>query len=294
MTDIEAKLIREQPRFKGIGKLKRKIGEASFAEIKDEEALDFAGAVLSAADKEKRVFCSDFISEDMIKLILSNGCEPVFIDIAEEDWNLDPEVLKPAFEKYPDVKTVITHETPDECSFYDVCGEHEIRLIEEKTVLFSGAQPDREADIYDCYAERLEKSGLMYMDPLGISCLICDCGAGYETDETQHGTSSPDEIKEVLEAFGAKSRRLSIPLHMRTEYSTYDHITLDGSVRDWKYGADSIWERSDESRFIYEHGLLLPNDNSITAEEQDHIIEIIYSSFDAPDFSRDLWIAAKA
>lgn len=56
----------------------------------------------------KRVFCSDLTTADMVNPIVFEGGDPVFIDSAEgTDWSMDPEVLKLAFVKYPDVKIVV-------------------------------------------------------------------------------------------------------------------------------------------------------------------------------------------
>lgn len=59
---------------------------------------------------KKRVFCSDLTFAATVNPVVYEGGEPVFIDASQEDWNMDPQALETAFEKYPDVKIVIlTH-----------------------------------------------------------------------------------------------------------------------------------------------------------------------------------------
>lgn len=59
---------------------------------------------------KKRVFCSDLTFAATVNPVVYEGGEPVFIDASPDDWNMDPQALKVAFEKYPDVKIVIlTH-----------------------------------------------------------------------------------------------------------------------------------------------------------------------------------------
>lgn len=55
----------------------------------------------------KRFFCSDFTAAAAVNPIVYEGGEPVFIDASPDDWNMDPQALESAFEKYPDVKLVV-------------------------------------------------------------------------------------------------------------------------------------------------------------------------------------------
>ncbi len=55
----------------------------------------------------KRVFCTSLTFAATVNPVVYEGGEPVFIDSSPEDWNMDPQALALAFEKYPDVKLVI-------------------------------------------------------------------------------------------------------------------------------------------------------------------------------------------
>lgn len=60
---------------------------------------------------------------------------PVFIDSETETWNMDPEALKKAFEKYPNPKAVIVvhlYGTPAKLDeIMEICREHNVPLIED-------------------------------------------------------------------------------------------------------------------------------------------------------------------
>ncbi len=198
MTDVAAKRIREQPRFRGIfqknGKFDEKVALASPTVHGDEskyieESLrtEFSGENRSALEKEaagyvgafnaialksgrgaadlavrlaaeeiygsanrayafdggwkdgalsgKRVFCSDFMPPKTVGSVLSEGGEPVFIDVSVEDWCMDPEVLEIAFQKHEDVKLVIMNHAygfPGQIKeIKRICEEHGALLIED-------------------------------------------------------------------------------------------------------------------------------------------------------------------
>ena len=60
---------------------------------------------------------------------------PVFIDSETETWNMDPQALKKAFEKYPNPKAVIVvhlYGTPAKLDeIMEICREHNVPLIED-------------------------------------------------------------------------------------------------------------------------------------------------------------------
>lgn len=60
---------------------------------------------------------------------------PVFIDSETDTWNMNPEALKKAFEKYPNPKAVIVvhlYGTPAKLDeIMEICAEHQVPLIED-------------------------------------------------------------------------------------------------------------------------------------------------------------------
>lgn len=84
---------------------------------------------------KKRVFCSDLTFAATVNPVVYEGGEPIFIDASPEDWNMDPQALKVAFENYPDVKIVIlTHlyGVPAQVNeIRKICDRHDALLIED-------------------------------------------------------------------------------------------------------------------------------------------------------------------
>lgn len=82
-----------------------------------------------------KVFCSDMTFAATVNPVLYEGGEPVFIDTGYDDWNMDPEALKKAFEKYPDVNVVVVanlYGTPANLKeIRKICDDHGAILIED-------------------------------------------------------------------------------------------------------------------------------------------------------------------
>ncbi len=84
---------------------------------------------------KKRVFCSDLTFDATVNPIVYEGGEPVFIDASYEDWNMDPEALELAFQRYPDVKLVVLvhlYGVPGQIDeIKSICEKHGALLIED-------------------------------------------------------------------------------------------------------------------------------------------------------------------
>ena len=82
-----------------------------------------------------KVFCTDMTFAATVNPVLYEHAEPVFIDTSYDDWNMDPEALKKAFEKYPEVKVVVVanlYGTPAKLKeIRAICDEHNAILIED-------------------------------------------------------------------------------------------------------------------------------------------------------------------
>ena len=82
-----------------------------------------------------KVFCSDMTFAATVNPVLYECGEPVFIDTGYDDWNMDPNALKIAFEKYPGVKVVVVanlYGTPAKLKeIRQICDDHGAILIED-------------------------------------------------------------------------------------------------------------------------------------------------------------------
>lgn len=81
------------------------------------------------------VFSSDLTFSATCNPICYEKGTPVFIDSEEDTWNMDPQALKKAFDKYPQVKAVICahlYGTPAKIDeIRDLCDSYHVPLIED-------------------------------------------------------------------------------------------------------------------------------------------------------------------
>ena len=81
------------------------------------------------------VFCSSLTFSATANPIIYQNAIPVFIDSEKDTWNMDPEALKRAFEKYPNPKAVIVahlYGTPAKLDkILEICKEYNVPLIED-------------------------------------------------------------------------------------------------------------------------------------------------------------------
>lgn len=81
------------------------------------------------------VFVSDLTFSASCNPIIYENASPVLIDAEPDTWNMSPEALKKAFEKYPSPKAVICvhlYGTPAKLKeIMEICREHGVPLIED-------------------------------------------------------------------------------------------------------------------------------------------------------------------
>ena len=83
--------------------------------------------------------------------ITYDGGVPVFIDSESQTWNMDPEALEAAFEKYPDAKAVISADlygTPAlNAELEEICARHKVTFIEDAAEALGAKAPDKEGTL---------------------------------------------------------------------------------------------------------------------------------------------------
>ncbi len=81
------------------------------------------------------VFCQSLTFSATANPIIYVNAKPVFIDSDYETWNMDPEALEEAFEKYPNVKAVLVVHlyglSADMDRIVELCKKHNVALIED-------------------------------------------------------------------------------------------------------------------------------------------------------------------
>lgn len=114
---------------------------ANFVGAKDAAALISGTSAIHLALKASKVkpgdhvFVQDLTFSATVNPVIYEDCIPVFIDSDEKTWNMDPDQLEKAFEKYPDTKVVIVVHlygiSADLDRIVEICDRHGATLIED-------------------------------------------------------------------------------------------------------------------------------------------------------------------
>lgn len=114
---------------------------ASYLGMKHATALASGTAALHLALKVLEIqegdiiFCSSLTFSATVNPIIYEGAVPVFIDSERDTWNMCPDALKKAFEKYPQVKAVIVvnlYGVPAKLDeIMEICEEYNVPIIED-------------------------------------------------------------------------------------------------------------------------------------------------------------------
>lgn len=95
---------------------------------------------LAGIGKGTKVFCTDLTFVASVNPIKYEGGVPIFIDSEYQTWNMDPDALEKAFEKYPEVKhVVIVNLFGTPCQFKkirEICDRHGATVIEDAAESF--------------------------------------------------------------------------------------------------------------------------------------------------------------
>ncbi len=127
------------PLGKNVDEFEKEI--ANYVGVKSAAALSAGTAALHLAIKlagvkrDDIVFCSDLTFSATVNPVSYEGAKQVFIDSEYETWNMDPECLEKAFERYPECKVVVLvnlYGTPAKMDeIKAICEKHNAVLIED-------------------------------------------------------------------------------------------------------------------------------------------------------------------
>ena len=146
MSGEEQKFIQEAFDTNWVAPLGKNVNEfekelAAYVGAKDAAALSAGSAALHMALKAAGVkegdivFCQDLTFSATANPIMYERAIPVFIDSDYETWNMSPEALERAFEKYPNVKAVMPvhlYGLPaDMDRIMEICNRHGVPVIED-------------------------------------------------------------------------------------------------------------------------------------------------------------------
>ncbi|MBQ9279793.1 MAG: DegT/DnrJ/EryC1/StrS family aminotransferase [Clostridia bacterium] len=114
---------------------------ASYVGIKSAAALSSGTAAIhlglkaAGVSQGDIVFCQSLTFSASANPIIYEGAIPVFIDSESDTWNMDPEALETAFQKYPNAKAVVVvnlYGNPAKLiEIKQICDAHHCVLIED-------------------------------------------------------------------------------------------------------------------------------------------------------------------
>ncbi len=101
------------------------------------------------------VLCSDVTFSATVNPVSYEGGVQVFVDSEYDTWNMDPEALEKAFEKYPDAKVVVLVHLYGVPAKLDeiraICQKHNAILIEDAAEALSATYKGRECGTFGKY-----------------------------------------------------------------------------------------------------------------------------------------------
>jgi dTDP-4-amino-4,6-dideoxygalactose transaminase len=115
--------------------LAAKVGVKSAAALNAGTAAIHLALKVAGVGEEDIVFCPTLTFSATANPIIYQNAIPVFIDSDYETWNMSPEALEKAFEKYPNVKAVLVVHLYGLCADMDrimeICNKHDVVVIED-------------------------------------------------------------------------------------------------------------------------------------------------------------------
>ena len=111
------------------------IGSGYSAALSAGTAAVHLALILAGVKRDDIVFGSSLTFAATVNPITYIGAKPVFVDSETDTWNMDPDALRRAFDKYPEVKAVVSvnlYGTPAKLEELSaICAEHGVPFIED-------------------------------------------------------------------------------------------------------------------------------------------------------------------
>ncbi len=102
-----------------------------------------------------RVLCSDMTFSATVNPVVYEGGVPVFVDSEENTWNMDPDALEKAFEKYPETRVVVLahlYGVPSKMDeILSICKRHNAVLIEDAAEALSATYHGKKCGTFGDY-----------------------------------------------------------------------------------------------------------------------------------------------
>jgi len=135
--------------------LAAKVGSKSAAALSSGTAAIHLALRAAGVGEGDVVFCPTLTFSATVNPIIYQNATPVFIDSNYETWNMCPEALEKAFEKYPDVRAVIVVHlyglSADMDKIMKVCRKNNVVVIEDAAESLGGYYKGRHTGTFGDY-----------------------------------------------------------------------------------------------------------------------------------------------
>jgi len=115
--------------------LAEKVGSKHAAALSSGTAAIHLALKAAGVGEGDIVFCPTLTFSATANPIIYQNATPVFIDSDYETWNMSPDALEQAFEKYPEAKAVIVVHlyglSADMDKIMEICNKHNVAVIED-------------------------------------------------------------------------------------------------------------------------------------------------------------------
>lgn len=119
-----------------------KVGSKEAAALSSGTAAIHMALKAVGVGKGDIVFCPTLTFSATANPIIYQNATPVFIDSDKETWNMDPNALEEAFEKYPNVKAVLVVHlyglSADMDKIMEICNRYNVPVIEDAAESLGG------------------------------------------------------------------------------------------------------------------------------------------------------------
>ena len=126
----------------------------TFATVSGTSAIHLA-IKLAKVKPGEHVLCSDLTFAATVNPTMYEGAVPVFVDSEYDTWNMDPQCLEKAFEKYPEARVVVLvhlYGTPAKLDeILAICKKHNAILVEDAAEALSATYKDKKCGTFGEY-----------------------------------------------------------------------------------------------------------------------------------------------
>ncbi len=249
--------------------LAKYVGASHAAALSSGTAAIHLALKAAGVGKDDIVICQSLTFSATANPILYQGAIPVFVDSDYETWNMKPEHLRTALEKYPNTKAVLVVHLYGLSANLDeitkICKEYDVTLIEDAAeslgTTYKGKYTGTFGDygiysfkryIHSFYKNELSKlSNIQFMPENNWN------EPNYWLSVITIKGINTNHLIDELDKNNIEARPVWKPMHLQPVFKNYDYI------------GDDVAET------LFDLGVCLPSDTKMTDEDLKYVVSTI-------------------